>query len=171
MSLVVALFKNSSLQDVWTRWLRFAPVALGPRIVPQCYPIRSHTPYSHVLFQTCFLGIILKCTSQMGSYNFRHLELAPHSTTLAALSQGPTWRPWLQVDTAHCPGGTNVEQPACQPTPPGSAWRSSASSVSCGHCWTALFSLWSLLSLQCPLSPFLALSSHTASLFFILCHL
>lgn len=93
----VALIKNSSLQDVWTRRFRFTPVALGPSIVPQCYL------YSHLLFLTFFLGLILKCTSQMGSYNFRHLELALHSDALAALSQALTWRPWLQVDTAHLP--------------------------------------------------------------------
>lgn len=136
--------------------------------MPQCYPSRSHTPYSHVLFQTRFLSIVLKCTSHVHFHNFRHLKLTPHSPALAALSQGPAWRPWPQVDTAHCPGGTNVEQPACQPTPPGLGWRSSES---CGHCWAALFSLRSLLSLQCHLSPFKILSSHATSLFFILCHL
>jgi len=80
-----------------------------------------------------------------------HLELAPRGYALAVLSQSPTRRPWLQVDTAHCLGDTNDEQPACQPTPLGLAWRSS---VSCGHYWAALLSLWSLLSLQCPLSLF-----------------
>lgn len=36
------------------------------------------------------------------------------------------------MDTAHCPGGTRVEQPA-HPL----AW---SSSVSCGHCWAAWLS-------------------------------
>lgn len=53
-----------------------------------------------------------------------------------ALGTGPPQccirSPWPQVERAHCPGGTNVEQPACQPTPPGLAW---TFSVTSGHCF------------------------------------